>query len=149
MMGKTPRVERVRTYGVDRGWRGELADPVPGGTRVHVDSPAWFTWLAAPTTTRFSYPVYDHAHGYIDGFMTVRKERRQRGGAYWVAYRRCQGRVRKVYLGTTSRLSQACLDQVAQTLLAAEQDHRIPDGKDEDSNKERREERAPTAPTED
>ena len=137
-MGKLPRVDRVRSYGVERGWRGDLEHPQQGGPGVRVDSPAWFRWLAAPTTTRFSYPVYDHAHGYIDGFMTVRKERRQRGGAYWVAYRRCQGRVRKVYLGATSRLSQACLEQVAQTLLAAEQDHRIPDVKDEDSNKERR-----------
>jgi hypothetical protein len=138
MMGKIPRVERVRTYGVDRDWWGELDDAQPGGTRLRVDSPAWFTWLAAPTTRTFSYPVYAHAHGYIDGFMTVRKEQRQRGGAYWVAYRRCHGRVRKVYLGATSRLTQACLDQVAQRLLATEHDHRMPDGKDDDSNKERR-----------
>ncbi len=134
MMGKIPRIERVRTYGVDRGWRGELDDPQQGGARLRVDSAAWFTWLAAPTTRMFSYPVYNHAHGYIDGFMTVRKERRQRGGAYWVAYRRCQGRLRKVYLGATSRLTQACLDRVAQTLLAAEHDRRIPVEKDEDSN---------------
>ncbi len=138
MMGKIPRVERVRTYGVDRDWRGELDDAQPDGTRLRVDSPAWFTWLAAPTTRTFSYPVYAHAHGYIDGFMTVRKEQRRRGGDYWVAYRRCHGHVRKVYLGATSRLTQACLDQVAQRLLAAEHDHRIPDGQDEDSNKERR-----------
>ena len=134
MMGKPPRVARVRTYGVDRDWRGELEDPEQDGTRLRVDSPAWFSWLAAPTTTRFSYPVYDHAHGYIAGFMTVRKERRQRGGAYWVAYRRWHGRVRKVYLGATSRLTQACLDQVAQTLLAAQQGESIPNGKDDDSN---------------
>jgi hypothetical protein len=133
MRGKIPRIERVRTYGVDRGWRGELDDPQPGGARLRVDSAAWFTWLAAPTTRTFSYPVYNDAHGYIAGFMTVRKERRQRGGAYWVAYRRCQGRVRTVYLGATSRLTQACLDRVAQTLLAAEQDRRIPVDKDEDS----------------
>ncbi len=134
MTGKIPRVARVQTYGVDRGWQGELDDPEQVGARLRVDSPAWFIWLAAPTTTRFSYPVYDHGHGYIDGFLTVRKERRQRGGDYWVAYRRCQGRVRKAYLGATSQLTQACLDQVAQRLLAAQQDQRIPDGKDEDSN---------------
>ena len=124
----------MRTYGDDRGWREELDDPQQGGSRLRVDSPAWFTWLAAPTTRSFSYPVYDQAHGYIDGFMTVRKERRQRGGDYWVAYRRCHGRVRKVYLGATSQLTQTCLDQVAHTLLAVEQDGRIPDGEDEDSN---------------
>ena len=134
MEGKPPQVTQVKTYGVDRGWRGELDDPQQAGARLRVDSPAWFTWLAAPTTTSFSYPVYDQAHGYIAGVMTVRKERRQRGGLYWVAYRRCQGRVRKVYLGVTSRLTQACLDRVAQTLRAGEPDRRIPDGKDEDSN---------------
>ena len=85
MMGKIPRVVCVRTYGVDRGWRGELDDAQQAGPGLHVDSPAWFMWLAAPTTTSFSYPVYDQVHGYIAGFMTVRKERRQRGGAYWVA----------------------------------------------------------------
>ena len=134
MTGKIPRVARMRTYGVDRGWRGELDDPGPGGTRLHVDSPAWFAWLAAPTTRTFSSPVYDAAHGYIDGYMTVRKEGRQRGGAYWVAYRRCHGRVRKVYLGATSRLTQACLERVAHALLSAEPDRRIPDGTGNDSN---------------
>lgn len=137
MMAKIPRVDQLRIYGDDGGWRSELDDAQLGGTRLRVDSPAWFAWLAAPTTRTFSYPVYDHAHGYIDGFMTVRKEQRRRGGDYWVAYRRCQGHLRKVYLGATIRLTQACLDQVAQTLLAAH-DHRIPDGKDDDSNKERR-----------
>src|SRR5918998_1394089 len=116
---------------VSEGW---LYDGEKRNLHIRLDSAAWEAWLAAPTTRSFSYPVYDHAHGYIAGFMTVRKERRQRGGVYWVAYRRCQGHVRKVYLGATSRLTQACLDQVAQTLLAAEQDHHIPDGKDEDSN---------------
>lgn len=131
-MGKPPQLSLVRSVGVDGTWRSELANPQQAG-RLHVGSAAWFTWLAAPTTTRFSYPVYDAAHGYIAGFMTVRKEQRQRGGHYWVAYRRCQGRLRKVYLGATSRLTQACLDGLADTFLAAAQDQCRPNAPNEDS----------------
>ena len=65
------------------GFGGE----VPSGS-MQLDSAAWFGWLAAETTRQFSYPLFDPHLGYIVGWMTVRKERRQRGGGYWVAYRR-------------------------------------------------------------
>lgn len=132
-MSKPPQISYVGTAGVGDTWRSELEAQQPGGSRVPVDSAAWFHWLAAPTTTSFSYPIYDAAHGYIARFMTVRKERRQRGGSYWVAYQRCQGRVRKVYLGATSRLTQACLDQLASTFLTAAQDRCRPEVANEDS----------------
>src|SRR5439155_1007661 len=74
-------------------------DPAHPAEAIRLDTPAWLAWLDAATTTRFAYPVFDPAHGYIAGFMTVRKEQRQRGGTYWVAYRRCRGQLRKVYLG--------------------------------------------------
>jgi LuxR family transcriptional regulator, maltose regulon positive regulatory protein len=45
--------------------------------------------------------------------MTVRKERRQRGGAYWVVYRRQGTRLRKVYVGLSAALTQVRLDQIA------------------------------------
>jgi len=111
----------VYKYGTARLWIGELDDPTAPDTCICVDTPAWFTWLGTVTTTSFSYPVYDHAHGYIDGFMTVRKEQRQRGAGYWVAYRRYAGRLQKVYLGATTALTQAHLDTIAQTFLAARQ----------------------------
>jgi len=79
---------------------GEL----PQGS-VQLDSAAWFGWLAAETTRRFSYGLFDPHLGYIVGFMTVRKETRQRGGHYWVAYRRIDGRVRKVYLGHSAAVT--------------------------------------------
>jgi len=93
-----PRISEQWVYGVE----------VPSGC-VQLDTAAWFAWLEAPATTRFSYPIFDPGCGYIVGFMTVRKERRQRGSVYWVAYRRGGGQVRKVYLGhseavTTERL---------------------------------------------
>ncbi len=98
MGANLPRISEQWVYG------GELSSG-----SVRLDSTAWFAWLEAATTTRFSYGLFDPQVGYIVGWMTVRKERRQRGSAYWVAYRRVEGRVRKVYLGhseavTTERL---------------------------------------------
>ncbi|MEZ4864385.1 MAG: hypothetical protein R3C14_23935 [Caldilineaceae bacterium] len=83
---------------------------------IPLDTPAWFAWLDAPTTTRFAYAYYNHAAGYIDGFMTLRKEPRQRGGAYWVAYRRHGRRLRKGYLGRSANVTAAALAQVAARL---------------------------------
>ncbi len=100
-------------------WDAYVEDPRPPGQRVWLDQPGWVEWLEAPTTRSFRYPVFDARVGYIVGFMTVRKERRQRGGAYWIAYRRCQGQVRRVYLGASVRLTQAYLEAQAQAFLAA------------------------------
>ena len=60
----------------------------PTGRTSASTPPQWFAWLEAPENCCFSYALLNHAKGYIDGFMTVRKERRQRGGVYWTAYRR-------------------------------------------------------------
>lgn len=84
---------------------------------LRLDRAAWFAWLEAPSTTSFSYPLFDRRCGYIIGFMTVRKERRQRGGVYWSVYRRQGRRLRKIYLGASLRLTQARLEAVAMTLL--------------------------------
>ncbi len=72
MSEKTPRVWEVQSYGAERGRRAILSDPSAPGPDIVVDSPAWFAWLEAPTTTSFSYPLFDPAAGYILGFMTVR-----------------------------------------------------------------------------
>jgi LuxR family transcriptional regulator, maltose regulon positive regulatory protein len=65
---------------------------------VVVGSPAWFVWLAADSSRSFSFrsPAGDY---------TARKERKQRGGAYWVAYRTAAGRQHKKYLGTAADLT--------------------------------------------
>ena len=83
-----------------------------------LDSPQWFAWLEAPENDGFSYALHNHAKGYIDGFMTVRKERRQRGGAYWTAYRRQGRRLRKIYLGPSASLTAARLREVAARLYS-------------------------------
>jgi hypothetical protein len=96
---------------------GRLYDPAqPAG--IPLDSAAWWAWLADPTTTRFTYPLHDRRAGYISGFMTVRKEGRQRGGTYWTIYRRLGGRLRKIYLGPAEAVTATRLEAIAQALLA-------------------------------
>src|SRR5262245_61135518 len=76
---------------------------------LDVGSPAWFAWLAGDLARSFSFrsPA---------GTYTARKERRQRGGAYWVAYRTAAGRQHKVYLGKAEQLTPERLDEAAATL---------------------------------
>jgi len=93
--------------------------PQPGGGRVWLDTPAWFAWLDAAATVRFAYPLIDPTAGYIVGVMTVRKERRTRGGAYWTAYRRAGARLHKAYVGRTPAVTQSRLAALAQVLLQA------------------------------
>jgi hypothetical protein len=89
---------------------------LPNG-RLRLDSPAWFAWLSAVSTTGFSYPLHDQRCGYIIGFMTARHEGRQRGGQYWSVYRRQGARLRKIYLGPPSAVTHARLEEVVATLL--------------------------------
>ena len=106
----------VWVAGTDRAY---IDGDRPGDERVWLDTPAWFTWLDAATTTRFAYPLVDPTRGYIVGVMTVRKERRGRGGAYWTAYRRAGVQVHKVYLGRTPAVTQGRLGTSARALLEA------------------------------
>jgi hypothetical protein len=106
MRAKTPRVSEGVRY----------APYLPGSIRL--DSAAWFNWLEQEVTRSFSYALFESRCGYIIGFMTVRKEVRQRGGQYWSVYRRQGGRVRKIYLGQSGSLTAPHLEQVARSLLA-------------------------------
>lgn len=115
-------------------WGEWVYDGTLRNLNIRLDTPAWVRWLELPTTRSFAYPVHDHAHGYIDGFMTVRKEGRQRGGRYWVVYRRCQGRLRKVYLGATSALTKQGLDTLAQSFLVASEEQAHSTGRTGDSD---------------
>jgi LuxR family transcriptional regulator, maltose regulon positive regulatory protein len=89
---------------------GLLQGTAASGTAgLAVGSPAWFAWLADDAARSFSFrsPA---------GAYTARKERRQRGGAYWVAYRTAEGRQHKVYLGKGEDLSLERLDEAAAAL---------------------------------
>jgi hypothetical protein len=84
---------------------------------VHLDTPAWFSWLEEATTRSFAYPIYNAAQGYIAAFLTIRKERRQRGTAYWTAYSHVGGRLRKAYIGRSPAVTDARLRAIAATFL--------------------------------
>ncbi len=97
-----PRCENRRTPKVISGTL--YTDDAATGTPV--GSPAWFDWLASATTFYFEWP---------DGTFTAHHERR-RGGAYWIAYRRRAGVLRRVHLGKPDRLTLDRLEQVALAL---------------------------------
>jgi hypothetical protein len=102
------------------GTATQAALEIPDGTEraIRLESAVWWAWLERATARSFAYPLYDGQAGYIRGFMTVRKEKRARGGQYWVAYRRIAGVVRKIYLGRSAELTQGHLAQSAERFLA-------------------------------
>lgn len=117
MMRKTPTV-----WVAYSGTVSQATLEIPDGTAraIRLESAGWWVWLEVPTTQSFAYPIYDAQVGYIRGFMTVRKEQRERGSAYWVAYRRVGGRLRKIYLGRAAELTQRQLAAIAERFLTLE-----------------------------
>src|SRR5690242_7545139 len=91
----------------DRGSESPV-DGDRGSESPPPDSGAWFDWLGGIAS--FSFQSRSGAH------CTVRKEKPQRGGAYWYGYRSRQGRTIKRYIGRTADLSLARLEQVADDL---------------------------------
>lgn len=98
---------------VREGW---LLDPAADGRDIRLDTPAWFAWLEAQATRRFAYGLVDAQRGWIAGWMTVRKERRERGGWYWSVYRRQGHRIRRFYLGSAGHVTSVHLECIAQQL---------------------------------
>jgi LuxR family transcriptional regulator, maltose regulon positive regulatory protein len=76
-------------------------------TGAPVGSPSWFTWLATAHSFYYECPA---------GAFTAVKERRQRGGEYWTAYRRLDGVLHRRYLGKADALTAECLASVAADL---------------------------------
>ncbi len=73
-----------------------------------VESRAWFDWLASISSFTFS-----GQHGHL----TVRQESRS-GKIYWYAYRRIGEKMAKRYLGRTTAITPARLEQVAARLAS-------------------------------
>jgi LuxR family maltose regulon positive regulatory protein len=63
-----------------------------------VGTPAWYAWLETVTVFAFS-----SAHGTF----TARKEQlgNRRGGRYWKAYRKRNGKLHRAYLGKSEELT--------------------------------------------
>jgi hypothetical protein len=76
-------------------------------TGTAVGSPAWFAWLDTASTFYFEGTT---------GTFTAHRERRQRGGLYWVAYRRRSGILRRSHLGKAHQLTLLCLQITAANL---------------------------------
>ncbi len=79
--------------------------------RLSVDTSAWYAWLRTATTFAYRSEV---------GIFTARKEQagHKRGGWYWRAYRRRDGKLHRVYLGTSDELTLDRLRTAAGTLSA-------------------------------
>src|SRR3989442_5802639 len=73
------------------------------------NTPAWFAWLAGVSSFAFRGQA---------GSYTARQEAVQRGARYWYAYLRTGQKLRKKYLGKTTDLTLARLEQVARLLQA-------------------------------
>jgi LuxR family maltose regulon positive regulatory protein len=118
MTSRIPRVEDGVMRPVAADHPGVAPDDAPGdppavdpidAATITVGTPAWFTWLADPATRSFAFR-------HPAGVFTARKERRQRGEDYWVAYRMRTGRLRKFYLGKSPELTSERLRGAAVAL---------------------------------
>ena len=80
--------------------------------RFEVDTSDWHDWLETACTFTFR-----SSHGTF----TARKERagNKRGGLYWRAYRKRDGKLRRVYLGKSEELTLQRLESAA-TVLAGQ-----------------------------
>src|SRR5438876_4168185 len=72
-------------------------------------SSEWFDWLTSVSSFTF---------GGRHAQLTVRQESRSGGSAYWYAYRRSGVKATKKYLGRSSDLSLAHLEEVALQLAS-------------------------------
>ncbi len=86
------------------------ADDRLASTNLAPAGPAWNAWLEVVNSFAFQ--------SQSGGSCTIRKEAGKRGGAYWYAYRRVQGRVAKRYLGRDDDLTPEALTAVADALSA-------------------------------
>src|SRR5437588_327912 len=79
--------------------------------QLMVDTPDWYAWLSTASTFTF------HSE---HGTFTARKELAgsRRGGEYWKAYRRRQGKLYRAYLGKSEELTLEQLQSVAIVLAS-------------------------------
>ena len=84
--------------------------PTQGILSLVPDSPEWFDWLSCLTAFTF--------HGANGHFSTTRKIRQGQRVQAWSAYRSLGGRSCNLYLGLTSHLTLAHLEEMATTIHA-------------------------------
>lgn len=82
-------------------------------TAIRVDSPAWFDWLVNHRSFRYECSK---------GHFTACKESRK-GGNFWYANRRVDGKLRRSYLGASNDLSLSKLEEVAIKLSGSDRSY--------------------------
>ena len=95
-------------YGADGSYL--VICPTQGVLSLVPDSPEWFDWLASLTAFTFQ--------GANGRFSTTRKMRQGQRVQSWSAYRSLHGRSCNLYLGLTSHLTLARLEEIAATIHA-------------------------------
>ena len=95
-------------YGTDGKY--VVISPTEGILSLVPDSPAWFDWLSCLTAFTFQ--------GVQGRFSTTRKTRQGQRVQAWSAYRSLHGRSCYLYLGLTSHLTLARLEEMAATIYA-------------------------------
>jgi predicted ATPase/DNA-binding CsgD family transcriptional regulator len=93
--------------------QGETLTYQRGGRdeRLPVGTPAWYAWLSTARSFAFRSAL---------GSFTARKEpaSNKRGGEYWRAYRKHEGRLHRVYLGKSEELTLDRLNSAAVTMAS-------------------------------
>ncbi len=77
-------------------------------TSVNDESAAWNAWLEREPS--FAFQGRDGCH------LTVLKEKRGQGRAYWTAYRSVGGKLKRKYLGASTKITLARLEEAATAL---------------------------------
>jgi hypothetical protein len=80
------------------------------------DSQEWFDWLATLSSFAFTGK---------EGRFTARRETKQRGERYWIAYQRVNGKLRKKYLGKLGELTAAKLEGAARSINSQACSHSV------------------------
>lgn len=88
-----------------------LLTPANCTAPILLGSQQWFSWLSDEANRSFFFENEV-------GSFTARKERRQRGGLYWIAYRSREGKLTKSYIGRSKDLTPERLREVASFLAS-------------------------------
>jgi hypothetical protein len=84
---------------------------------IEVGSEFWFSWLREPDVKSFHFES-------DRGKFTARKEERATStNEYWYAYRKLQGKLRKVYMGAMDEITSERLEEVAAEISQSAQDY--------------------------
>ena len=90
------------------------ADGHPEFLQIRLDEPAWFEWLTLGQSFRV---LFWNLEGRAD-FNVLPDQRKGRPGLYWSGWKSIRGKTKKFYLGITSKVTKARLDQAGEFFVA-------------------------------